>query len=186
MTTVVEDIKIVSGIDALYFFMESNESYEELFLELLDQRQDCIDRFTRNGVDYKSEDITVEINGCALFALGRATGGGFYWFKDINGFFRIGFKDRNKNKSLHNIQVQLYAQAIYTIGIKSVLEYLDNILAAYTTGVKTVTRADLNAFVACDFAYLSKQMFVTRKKIFRERDTVGSKNSISTLYIGQK
>ena len=57
MTNIVKDIKMVSGIDTLYFFMESIENYEELFLELLDQCQDSMDRFTRNEVSYKNEDI---------------------------------------------------------------------------------------------------------------------------------
>jgi hypothetical protein len=186
MATVVNDIKMVSGIDALYFFMESNENYEELFLELLDQRQDCIDRFTRNEVDYQSEDITVDINGCTLFALGMNTGGGFYWFRDANRFFKIGFKDRNKNKGLHNIQVQLYAQGIYTVGIKSVVAFINTMLDGYVTDVKPVTRADLNAFVSVDFSFLTKQIFVTRKKQFREFNAIGDKNSINTIYIGKK
>ena len=96
MTNIVKDIKMVSGIDTLYFFMESNENYEELFLELLDQCQDSMDRFTRNEVSYKNEDINAEVNGVTFWFLGK--GQGFYWFRDANRFFKIGFKDRNTNK----------------------------------------------------------------------------------------
>ncbi|MDD3466462.1 MAG: hypothetical protein PHE67_04855 [Campylobacterales bacterium] len=178
------DIKIVSGIDALYFFIESNEDYDSLYLELLDMYQDTVDGFTRDEVEYKNEDITFDINGCTLVFLGKAQG--FHWFKDLQGFFKIGFKDRYKNRSLHNIQVQLTAKGIYTVGIKSIVEILDLILGGYTTGLKPITRADLNAFVVHDFSFVSKDMFVTKKKLFSEFNHIGSKNSTSTIYIGKK
>ncbi len=184
MTNIVKDIKMVSGIDTLYFFMESNENYEELFLELLDQCQDSMDRFTRNEVSYKNEDINADVNGVTLWFLGK--GQGFYWFRDANRFFKIGFKDRNTNKGLHNIQVQLYAQGIYTVGIKSIVAFIESMLDGYVTEFKPVTRADINAFVSVDFSTVSKDMFVTRKKQFREFNAIGSKSSTNSIYIGKK
>lgn len=177
-------LKIVSGIDSLYYFIETNGDYDSLFLEILDEYQDQIDRFARNEANYKNEDITVDINGSVLSFIGKAQG--FYWFRDLNGFFRIGFKDRQANKGLHNIQVQLDAKGIYTVGIKSVIGLIDSMLNGFTTGLKPITRADLNSFVAYDFSFASKQMFVTRKKVFNDYGSIGSKTSTSTLYIGKK
>lgn len=184
MGNIASDIKIVSGADSLYYFMESNENYEELFLELLDQYQDGVYRFERNEMSYKNEDIGVELNDSTLLFLGKAQG--FYWFRDINRFFRIGFKDKNTNKGLHNIQVQLMADGIYTVGIKNIIEFIDSMLDGFTSEYKPITRADLNAFVAFDFSFASKEMFVTRKKLFSEFNSIGSKNSTSTIYIGKR
>jgi hypothetical protein len=180
----LENIKIVSGIDTLYFFIETNEDYESLFLDVLDQHQDSIDRFTRLETEYKNEDITIQIGKCTFTHIGTAQG--FYWFKDLNGFFKFGIKDKYKNRGLHNIQVQLTADGIYSVGIKSILELIDSIFEEFSTGQKLITRADLNAFVTYDFSSLSKDMFVTRKKQFTEFKAIGSKNSLSTIYVGRK
>lgn len=180
----LENIKIVSGIDTLYFFIETNEDYDSLFLDVLDQYGDCIDRFTILEADYKNEDITVQIGKCTFTHVGMAQG--FYWFKDINNFFKFGIKDKRKNRGLHNIQVQLTADGIYSVGIKSILELIDSIFVEFSTGQKLITRADLNAFTTYDFSSISKDMFVTRKKQFTEFKAIGSKNSLSTIYVGKK
>ncbi|HOI82772.1 MAG TPA: hypothetical protein PKW30_00535, partial [Campylobacterales bacterium] len=180
----LENIKIISGIDTLYFFIETNEDYDSLFLDVLDQYEDYIDRFTRLEADYKNEDIAVNIGKCTFTHIGMAQG--FYWFKDINGFFRFGIKDKRKNRGLHNIQVQLTADGIYSVGIKSILELIDSIFTEFSMGQKLITRADLNAFTTYDFSTISKDMFVTRKKQFTEFKAIGSKNSLSTIYVGRK
>jgi len=36
----MNDIKMIHGIDSLYYFCESNENYDNLFLEILDQMEE--------------------------------------------------------------------------------------------------------------------------------------------------
>lgn len=180
----LENIKIISGIDTLYFFIETNEDYDSLFLDVLDQYQDNIDRFTRLEAEYKNEDIAVTIGKYTFNHIGIAQG--FYWFKDPSSFFKFAIKDKTKNRGLHNIQVQLTAEGIYSVGIKSILELIDSVFAEFSTGQKLITRADLNAFATDDFSSISKDMFITRKKQFTEFKAIGSKNSLSTIYVGRK
>ena len=91
----MSEIKKVFGIDSLYFFFETNENYDDLFLEILDQLEEIKGKFEKRDIEFENKDLTISINDIQLSYLGKQEG--FYWFKDSNEFFRIGFKDRYKN-----------------------------------------------------------------------------------------
>ena len=106
----MSEIKKVFGIDTLYFFFETNENYDDLFLEILDQLEEIKGKFEKRDIEFENKDLTISINDIQLSYLGKQEG--FYWFKDSNEFFRIGFKDRYKNRGLNDIRVQLQGNGI--------------------------------------------------------------------------
>jgi len=175
----------ISGIDTLYYFYESNDLYDDLFLDILDQLEDVKGRFEKRDIPYSNKDIKIQINKQAFTFNGKAQG--FFWFTHIDEYFTIGFKDHLTNRGLNDIQLQLNANGIYTIGLKTILGYVDDLLAGFITGYKPLTRVDLNIFVQSDLSWISKEMFVARKRsytsIFKE---VASKHKLETLYIGKK
>lgn len=181
----MNDIKMIHGIDSLYYFCESNENYDNLFLEILDQIDDKKGIFEKKDIEYQNSDIYINIEDTPLYFLGCAEG--FYWFKDLNDFFKIGFKDKTKNRGLNDIRVQLLGAGIYTIGIKSLIEFINTkLLQDYTTGYNPVTRADINCFIQYDFSFITKDMFVTRKRKYSTVSEIGTSTSTQTLYIGSK
>lgn len=177
--------KTISGIDTLYYFYESNDLYDDLFLDVIDQLEDAKGRFEKRDLAYSNKDIKIQINKQAFTFNGKAQG--FFWFTHIDEYFTIGFKDRLTNRGLNDVQLQLNANGIYTIGLKTLLRYVDDLLAGYITGHKPLTRVDLNIFVQADLSWISKEMFVARKRsytsIFKE---IATKHQLQTLYIGKK
>ncbi|WP_304543221.1 hypothetical protein [Sulfurimonas microaerophilic] len=177
--------KTISGIDTLYYFYETNEQYDDLFLDILDQYEESKARFEKRDLKYENKDINVLINKQTFFFNGKAQG--FYWFTHIDSYFTIGFKDYKTNRGLNDIQVQLDARGIYFLGIKFLIQYIDAILVDYITGHKPITRADLNIFVQSDLSWIDKTMFVTRKRkyetLIKER---ANKHKLETLYIGKR
>jgi len=103
----------------------------------------------------------------------------------LNEFFKIGFKDHTKNRRLHNIRVQLLGEGIYTVGIKPLIDYIDNMLGEYTNKSHPVTRADINCFIEYDFSWVTKNMFATRKKTYSVITEMGNVNKIETIYVGR-
>lgn len=178
-------IPMVSGIDALYYFAETNHLYEVFFLELLSQVEDRRREFDLMSVSYQENDIIVSLQHEQIVYSGAGRDG-FNWFS--HEFFRIGFKDRNKNVTMANIRIQLNAIGIYTLGLKSLVEYINDVLLKdITTGKYPITRIDLNVFVQHDFSYLRKEMIVSKKK--NHATTLGERTSgyeLETYYIGKK
>lgn len=181
----MHDIKMLHGIDSLYYFCESNENYDDLYLEILDQVEEKKGIFEKRDVEFENNDIHILINEIPLNFLGKAEG--FHWFKDINEFFKIGFKNKNENRGLNDIRVQLQGVGIYTIGIKSLIDFInDSLLQNCVTGYYPITRADLNCFIQYDFSFLTKEMFVTRKRQYSTISEIGNANSVQTLYVGKE
>ena len=180
----MKNIKKIFGIDTLYFFFESNENYDELYLEIIDQLEDIKSKFQKRDIEFENKDLTISINDIQLNFLGVQEG--FYWFKDLNEYFRLGFKDRYKNRGLNDIRVQLQGNGIYTFGIKAIIELLKNLLKDYITDYIPVTRADLNCFVQYDLSFISKDMFSTRKRKYSTISEIGNANTIQTLYVGKE
>lgn len=178
-----DTLKFVSGIDTLYYFCESSLEYDDLFLDILDQMECIKGKFEKKEIDYTNADITISINHITLSSLGKSEG--YYWFKDINEFFKIGFKDKNTNQGLHDIRVQLLGNGIYTIGIKSIIEFIDTMLEGYITKEHPITRIDLNMFIQYDLGFVDKRMFVTKKRNYASISEIGDANSIQTLYVGK-
>ncbi len=176
--------KVMSGIDTLYYFYESNEIYPNFFADLLQQLEANRKKFDALKIEYENRDLRVDINEHIFEFNGRAQG--FYWFNHFENFLSVGFKDTLVNVGVHDIQIQLNAVGIYTLGLKNLLAYADTIFKNITTGYKPVTRADLNIFVQADLSWLHKDMFVSRKRKYATHTKeVSSKYRLQTLYIGQ-
>jgi len=174
---------VISGIDTLYYFYESNDNYDDFFIDLLDQLEDNKGRFDKRDIAYENKDLKVSINNQVFEFNGKAQG--FYWFTHLDKFLTVGFKDHLTNRGLNDIQVQFTANGIYTLGLKSLLKYTDDIFKDVTTGYKPITRVDLNVFVQSDLSWLSKDMFVSRKRKYTTHfKEVSSKYRLETIYIG--
>ncbi len=177
--------KMIHGIDSLYFFCESNPDYDNLYLEILDQMETIKGTFEKKEIEFENQDIHIRLNDITLNFLGKANG--FYWFKDINNFFKIGFKDTFKQTNVNDIMVQLQTMGIYTVGIKSLVDFInESLLKEYTTGYNPITRVDLNTFVQHDFSFVSKEMFSTRKRKYSTISEIGTAKSTQTIYVGGK
>ena len=181
----MKNIKKIFGIDSLYYFCESNENYDDIYLEILDQIEEVKGKFEKKEIEFENSDINIHLNDIPLCFLGKAEG--FHWFRDINNYFKIGFKDTYKNRGLNDIRVQLLGIGIYTIGIKSLIDFINNILLkSITTGYCPVTRADLNCFIQYDFSFVTKEMFSTRKRQYSTINEIGSSTSLQTIYVGKE
>jgi len=177
-------MKLLSGIDSLYYFCESNENYPSFFEKIETQLNELTQFYSDAGVTFSPKDIQMELNGIFLQHLGKAEG--FYWFRDTNHFFKIGFKDPATNERTHNIRIQLLANGIYAYGLKNTLDLLyKSLLHEVITGYFPVTRIDLNAFVTYDFSFIDKSMFVTLKRYYATIAEIGTSTSIQTLYVGK-
>ena len=99
------DLKIACGIDTLYYFIETNYEYLEFYDELNEKL---------TQIDWMPSGL-VQMGDLGFYYLGDAKG--FSYLSDINGFFRAGFKHKDKQKNLHNILIQLENSGIYTLGI---------------------------------------------------------------------
>jgi hypothetical protein len=182
--TMDDSPKTISGIDSLYYFQETNSKYPDLFTDIVDQIEYKKQSLERNKTLYKNSDIMVVINDQKFSFLGKNRE--VYWLGHSDSLYRIGFKDHEKNIKLHNIQIQLDARGIYTFGTKAVIKLIDNLLEGYVTGLKPITRVDLNIFVQSNLSWLNKDMFVTRKRKFKTISTeIASKYEMQTLYIGE-
>ena len=181
----MENIKLVNGIDTLYYFAQSNENYDNLFLDILNQMENIKSKFDEQEIQYENNNINITIKDISLQYLGKNEG--FYWFRDFNEFFKIGFKDTDTNKRLHDIRVQLQGVGIYNIGIKSLLVLInDNLLKGYVTNLFEITRADLNCFIQYDFSFINKEMFSTRKRNFATVSEIGTATKTQTIYVGRQ
>ena len=179
------DTKILSGIDSLYYFCESNTNYDDLYLEILDQLEEVKGKFLKKDIEFENKDLSILLNEIPLNFLGIAEG--YHWFKDMNDTFKIGFKDKYKNRGLNDIRVQLLAFGIYTIGIKSIIDFIKTILLKdYITDYFPITRVDLNCFVQYDLSFIKKEMFVTRKRKYSTISEIGNANTTQTIYIGKE
>ena len=176
--------KKIYGIDTLYFFFETNENYDDLFLEILDQLEDIKGKFLKKDIEFENKDLYINLKDMQLNFLGKQEG--FYWFKDSNDFFRIGFKDKYKNRGLNDIRVQLQGNGIYTFGISSIIKLLQELLNDYITSYVPVTRVDINCFVQYDLSFIKKDMFVTRKRKYSTINEIGDANNTQTIYIGKE
>jgi len=177
--------KTISGIDTLYYFYQTNHNYDDLFLDILNQLEEAQARFEKKYLKYDNKDILISINKQSFRYNGKAQG--FYWFSHTDEYLKIAFKDNMTNRGLNDIQVQYTAKGIYTLGLKTLLKYTDDLLSQYITGYKPLTRVDLNIFVEDDLSWIEKDMFVARKRsytsIYKE---IANKHKIQTLYIGKK
>jgi len=181
----MEDVKILSGIDSLYYFIQSNHNYLKLYDDIQKQIEDTQAKFKKENIEFENSDINITIDNTSLNYRGKAEG--FHWFRDLNNFYKVGFKKSGTNKMLQDIRVQLQGVGIYTVGIKNLLIMInDELLQNYSTTYYPVTRADLNCFVQYDFSFITRDMFVTRKRQYATISEIGSANTLQTIYIGKE
>ena len=179
-----ETALMMCGIDTLYFFAQTNDTYEDFFEEVMDQiylQQALFERYT---YEHKNSAILVKIENTSFHYVNKKEG--YHWFKEINGYFRMGLKDRDSKAQLHGIQIQLEGVGIYTLGIKRLVDFiLYEVILKVTTGVHPITRIDINCFVQYDFGFVNKNMFVSKKKRYRRIDDGNAKEN-QTIYVGSK
>lgn len=176
---------VISGIDTLYYFYESNYIYDDFFLDILNQLEESKGRFDKRDISYSNKDLKVAISNQVFEFNGKAQG--FYWFTHLDNFLTVGFKDNLTNRSLNDIQIQFTAVGIYTLGLKALLKYTDGIFKKVATEYKPITRVDLNMFVQSDLSWFQKDMFVSRKRKYTTHlKEVSSKYKLQTLYIGKE
>lgn len=195
----VNSIKTLSGIDSLYYFLETkSEQYQKVFeefkKEVLDLEKLAIEYETKKqllsaeelakeGIVVKEHPV-IEFNGHEFFYLGKAKG--FYWIELSAGGFKAGLKSSTENIGLNDIQIQLLASGIYSAGVKDLVEYIDDVFYPLITDKKPITRVDLNCFIQYDLSFIDRTMFVSKKKkytdIYKEQ---GSGTVLETLYVGR-
>lgn len=155
----VSECRVLGGIDTLYFFVNTNISSDTI--ELYQNLWNKVEKNTFHNDKYEYLNHSGQKSGFI---------GGWYLHKgdyDIP-LFRIGFKNPNKQLQVNNIQIQLYASGIYSMGFTELIEYAKNQLnELLCTNLQDssliVSRVDLNAFVdGYDFSTIDPDMFRTR------------------------
>ena len=176
---------VVSGIDALQYFAQSGGNYDRFFEELMDQIEDKKAYFKKLNYAYADNDIIVTINGINVVYSGMGRDG-FHWF--CHDFFRVAFKDSEKSPNIQNIRIQVNAVGIYTLGLKSLIEYINKkFLHELTMNIFPITRIDVNMFVQHDFKYLRKEMILSKKKDHHSNIAEhASAYELETYYVGKK
>lgn len=184
-TDSVKSVPVVSGIDALQYFAQSGAFYDRFYENLMNQIEDKKAYFKKLNYQYADNDITVLINNIEVQYSGMGRDG-FHWF--YHEFFRSAFKDPEKSPNIHNIRIQVNAVGIYTLGLRSLVEYINKeFLKELTMNVFPITRIDLNAFVQHDFRYLRKEMILSKKKDHHANIAEhASAYELETYYVGKK
>ncbi|QOY51393.1 hypothetical protein [Candidatus Sulfurimonas baltica] len=183
----IKNIPHISGTDALYYFAQSGGKYDAFYENIIEQIEDKKTEFTALNYAYADNDIIITINNIDVKYSGMGRDG-FLWFN--HEFFRVGFKDSEKAQNIHNIRVQLNAIGIYTLGLKSLVEYINTQLlkgALLKPNYFPVTRIDVNMFLQHNFNYLKKEMILSKKK--NHSANIGERSTgyeLETYYVGKK
>lgn len=183
----IKNTPFVCGIDALYYFAQSGGGYDNFYMNIIDQIEDKKAEFNAINYPYNDNDIVITINGIDVKYSGMGRDG-FLWFN--HEFFRIGFKDAEKAQNIHNIRVQLNSIGIYTLGIQSLVDYINTKLlhgALLKESYFPITRIDVNMFIQHNFNYLRKEMILSKKK--NHSANISERSSgyeLETYYVGKK
>ena len=181
----LEPIKYVCGIDTLFYFTQTDDRYESIFLSIEEQLETQSRLYEDDLYAYKHCAMLISLGETPLSYLSKKDG--VYWFRELNSYFKIGFKNPNINNYQHNIQIQFQGVGIYTVGISPLLDIINNeLLAGFTTGLYQISRADLNCFIQYDFGFITKEMFVSKKKDYQTISEFGNSKRTQTLYVGKK
>ena len=164
-------IKMISGIDTLHYFVDFDTKYNLLYSQLI--------------IDY---DNNVKNGNPFVFILGKKfkfirRDKGYYFFREENEFYDIGFKSLRVNRGLEPICVELLYKSIYSIGIEKILETIDETFKGYIGSFKSITRVDINVFVQYDFSNIRENSFATAKSQVRP---FYNKGKLETIYIGKR
>lgn len=177
----------ISGIDALYYFAQSGSGYNKYYEDIIEQIEDKKAEFSALNYAYNDNDIIITKNDIDIKYSGMGRDG-FLWFN--HEFFRIGFKDSEKSVNIHNIRVQLNAIGIYTLGIESLVKYINTQFlkdSLMSTNYFPITRLDVNMFIQHNFNYLKKEMILSKKKNHSANIAERSTGyELETYYVGKK
>lgn len=183
----IKNTPFISGIDALYYFAQSGGNYDNFYMDIIDQIEDKKAEFSALDYAYNDNDIIITVNKIDIKYSGMGRDG-FLWFN--HEFFRVGFKDAEKSQNIHNIRVQLNAIGIYTLGIKSLVAYINEKFlkgALLKQNYFPVTRIDVNMFVQHNFNYLKKEMVLSKKKTHSANISERTSGyELETYYVGKK
>ncbi|MDD3476701.1 MAG: hypothetical protein PHI38_07515 [Sulfurimonas sp.] len=177
----------ISGIDALYYFAQSGGGYDKYYEDIIEQIEDKKAEFSALNYAYNDNDIIITKNDIDIKYSGMGRDG-FLWFN--HEFFRVGFKDSEKSVNIHNIRVQLNAIGIYTLGIESLVKYINTQFlkdSLLSTNYFPITRIDVNMFIQHNFNYLKKEMILSKKKNHSANIAERSTGyELETYYVGKK
>lgn len=180
-----KDLALSCGADSLYYFAQSNENYIKQFYALEDQLDAQMKLVQSDPYAYAHSSMIVTLNKQTLQYLNKVQG--VYWFRDVNEYFKIGLLHPTINSYQHAIQIQLQGKGIYTVGMKALVAFInETLLYDMTTGLFEISRGDINAFVQYDFGFVTKKMFVSKKKNYQEISEFGNANRTQTMYVGKK
>ena len=178
-------MKTVSGIDTLYFFVNSELLSYAKFWKNIGEWTTAF-----NTLDHDEKKVYHDKCITGFNYIGSANN--FQWFNrpdpNIQHYpsYRIGFKNHASQRNLHNIWVQLEATAIYFYGIDNVIKIVKKDLAIL--GIEWisdhVSRADLNMFINYDFSKFDYQTMLTKAE--DKRREFSKKNELETVYFGTK
>lgn len=180
-STLAYNFPTASGIDSLYYFIQSNKAYEKFYLYSVFS---VVEQARENyGGHIPKGSLKIKISDIELVYLGKEQG--FYFFSDVSELFRVGFKDPYINTGVQDIRVQLQGIGIYALGVVRLVHYINSsILHEISDPYYFVTRADLNIFCQYDLgSIIQPEQIVTRKRRFCR--IIGTKERYETLYVGK-
>lgn len=180
-----DNVVLAFGVDTLYYYAQSNDRYIECFYDLESQLKEQMKLMQDDPYAYAHSAMIVKLGEHTLQYLNKAQG--VHWFKDVNEYFKIGLLNPTINSFQHSIQVQLLGNGIYTVGMKPLLTFInEEILKEITTGLFEISRGDINVFCQYDFGFVTKEMFVSKKKNYHVISEFGNAKRTQTIYVGKK
>jgi len=185
-----ESIKVLPGIDTLYYFIPLSDcNYIE---------------FYENFVEKEYIDDNFQFLGYS----GKNTGFVGSWFQyslldekyDIRiPLFKVGFKSPFKQKNVPNIYIQLLATGIYLYGLETLILKVGESLGVYLDFLNSfadefdfykLSRVDVNMFVNYDFSNANWQCFKSPARSYTQNFLNGYEfvngTKLETIYLGKR
>lgn len=173
---------VLGGIDSLYYFVHCDSELYQTFYENIniDVNLFASDNFRFLKYTSKSDGVV---------------GIKFEYSLDDVKIAGITFKNPEKQKNIHNVYVQLYAESIYSKGLKNSVDLVSELLFNLF-GLQTFydfmypSRVDVNCFVGgFDFSQISKDCFGGYfYRTYQKENThfITRASRVETLYLGSK
>ena len=194
----VDELKVSSGVDTLYYFCDVELTN---YIEKYNKMQEKIkEQLGGEDISFNPEtgEISIKkkiIKDKPYIKVGNLTylgkGQGFTWFSysDKNcKIARIGFKKYSLTDKVKNIWVQLDGSSIYYNGLHNTIEMVTKELNEFGTPPieKFVSRIDLNIFSNISFAELDIEWVASKFRKGGEIFTILNGKKYETIYFGKK
>lgn len=185
-----ESIKVLPGIDTLYYFIPLSDMNYIQFYENFIEKEYIDDNFKFLGYSGKSKGFVGS------------------WFEysvldeKYNIFiplFKVGFKSPYKQKNVPNIYVQLLATGIYLYGLENLILKVSEALGVYLDvlnefgddfSLYKLSRVDVNMFVNYDFSQANWQCFRSPARSYTQNFSDGYEyvngTKLETIYLGKR